>query len=483
MSSQRTTSRNLKSRTSNSKQEVYPAICKRRGKSPTNMHLSTKPIPKSKPKTETIPQKNPPQSELLVTEYVHNMKQQLFLLESEVRLLKDRAGVEDDVHGAPSIDNSIRKLRRALAQRELETNAKIEEYKKQIEEQNRINDSLDLSKSTEILQKANDHENETLSEAESGFVIQTSQITKSQLEAQHYEKLGQFIDEKRDEITEVLNQKKNDRSAKENEERELEKQLDDLRAARKALIEKLKNSISNKRNAEEEGDLVDLLSQQPELPPPNLSIATIKADNAKVEQQLQGAIRDRDDLQEQMVQLLNINVHLKAELKELESKVKESKIFKENMEKKFATITKRARETHDQYEAEYKKLKEEKKELKKQIKPLKAQWIEFCKQISSMEDEQLLFVQTADFKKQDKALNDTNCDSIKLEIEGYQTRIEEARSEIDRLTSLIGEASEKAKKLEEMVEMNNADPKCKLESIPPELKQLLDSINAVKDQI
>ncbi|KAH0789244.1 hypothetical protein GPJ56_006795 [Histomonas meleagridis] len=461
------------------KQSTVP-ICKLRGSKPTNLRLSTRGIKMTTTqKQDKTDSQNPPQAQLLAEEYVHNLQQQIYFLDAELRFLRDRAGVDSN---DTSVDAAIRRLRRACAMHEEETNKKIKELEQLTQEKQKEIDDIDENKAEEVYDKAVASEANNIEVLKNAFAEVANPIHMHQLQYEHQQKADLFHSTQRENINNDIKEKKSQREAKQNELSKITLKLEDIRNERKSLIDKLKDSIRSKRLLEEESDVLNFYSQQ-DLTPTNQSLNVIKAQNSRIEAELESARRNRTDLEQQIERLLGKNVHLKAELNDLESKVKYAKNIKEQMTKLYSDKYNQTKDAYEKIKAELITVKEEKKQLKENFRKSNADFDQYLSQINKCQAEQQLIEEEIEFKKEEKLKIDKESEKVQAEIKLLNEEINELNKEMDNLVHSIAEASEKQKRVEVLVEINKNDPRCVLENLPPGLEALLESLNVVTDKL
>ena len=474
--------RKRKSQSPNSHQPKIP-ICKRRGDGAENLHLSTREDPKPIPKKEVILPQVPPQSELLAQEYAHSLQQQNYLLDSEIRFLRDRTGVDDAENGGPGIDSSIRRLRRAMAMHEEETNATIADYEQKIHEQTEALQQIDENEAEIILQSANEQETNGFQDLEDVYVDLAGEVHKHQYQTIHFKNSSTLFSEKKTELEKLY---ENNQFKKEKEDQDLSslnKQIEEIHSNKEVLLTQLKEAIKRKRLADEQIDVSTILINLPEPQQANIPLSNIQAKNSKLQIELKAAIQNRDEIESQVDELLEKNVRLKAQLNEAKSQIQYGKQIKAEMEKQFSGVYKSLKDTYDQQLMEIAALKRNRKEMKQEIENLTLQFNETVMKINSNEGEKKILHDVIQFKKAEKTEIDEENRQTKKEIQKIKLQNEEKYQELNQLAHDIAEAGQKLRKLEVIVEINNQDQRCHVETPPPELLQLLQSLNAVKDAI
>lgn len=456
--------------------------CKVRGNSPKNYHLSTKKPKKVVADRPTSRLNDPPQAALLAEEYVHNLQQQLYFLDAELRFLHDRAGIDENENGT-SVDSAIRRLRRACAMHEEETNKKIEMLKMQIDEKNKQCDGLDERQAEDKLDDANSHEREVIGQLQNAFIEMASKIHMHQLEKDHYQNAAEFNEGRRESMTSALDEAKSKRKLFEDDLKKVVGRINDIREKRKDLLRKFNASIERKRNHEEEADLLAILGNEGEQPPPNLPIATIKARSAKAEKDLEAASTTREDLERQLSQVLEKNVRLKAEYNDMKAKVERATKLKEHMERQFQQKYTHVKTENVKLLEELAQIKGQRKELKRNFAANNKKFDEFLVDINRCQAEQQLLMEAIAFKSNERDRIANENELTRAEIAVLSQDVKQMRSELEEMSSLVAEAAAKRKRIETLIAINNEDPKCKMDNVPPELAQLLDSLNAVNEKL
>ena len=425
---------------------------------------------------------NPPQAELLAEEYVHNLQQQLYFLDAELRFLHDRSGVDENPNGT-SVDSAIRRLRRACAMHEEETNKKIEMLKKQIEERKAEIGAIDENKAEENVEKADNQERESVDQLRTAFVEMASQIHMHQLKKAHFDNAADFNEDRRESMTSALSELKNRREGLEEDLRKLSDRIDEIKHKRKDMMKDFKESVQRKRISEEEADLLVIVGNEVEPPPPNQPLAAVKSRASKVANDLDNARATREELEQQMDRLLDKNVRLKAELNDIKAKVERAKKLKTQLDKQYETKYGGVKAENAKLMDELAQIKAQRKDIKKQFKKSNKKFDEFLAQINQRQAEQQLLMEVVSFKTNEKQKVDSDNDLTRAEIDTLTEDLKQMREEFEDLSKLLSEAEEKKTRVETLVNMNNEDPRCKMENVPPEMAQLLDSLNAVNQKL
>ena len=128
-------------------------------------------------------------------------------------------------------------------------------------------------------------------------------------------------------------------------------------------------------------------------------------------------------------------------------------------------------------------IKAQRKDIKKQFKKSNKKFDEFLAQINQRQAEQQLLMEVVSFKTNEKQKVDSDNDLTRAEIDTLTEDLKQMREEFEDLSKLLSEAEEKKTRVETLVNMNNEDPRCKMENVPPEMAQLLDSLNAVNQKL
>ncbi|KAK8885602.1 hypothetical protein M9Y10_041052 [Tritrichomonas musculus] len=457
-------------------------ICKRRGHDATNLHLSTKKEKKVQIKTINPPVQNPPQAEMLAEEYVHNLQQQLYFLDSELRFLHDRSGVDDNTQDT-SVDSAIRRLRRAIAMHEEETNKKIANLEQLTEERKQQTDGIDENKALENLELANSNERDNIEKLKSAFITKASEIHMHQLERTHFDNAADFHNSLRETISHDISEKQAKREAQRDELKQIETNLDEIRQQRKAMLQKFNDSVRNKRLHEEEADLLILIGSEEEQPPANAPLSSINLKINQIENDIQMAQATKKEIEDQIDRLLEEGVKLKAEINDMQAKVDRAKKLKEKMDKQFNSKLTQTLDANEKLKNELAAIKNERKEVKKKFDESNNQFDQFLKQVNQLQTEQQLLSDVIRFKEKEKKKVDDDNLKAKAIIENLKDEISLLSDELGQLSLEIAKAAEKEKRIETLVQINNEDPRCTMKNPPPELAQLLESLNAVNEKL
>jgi len=443
--------------------------------------LTTKEPKKTINQPAIPPPQNPPQGEFLADEYVHNLQQQMYFLDAELRFLRDRTGVnEQDV---PSVDSAIRRLRRAIAMHEEETNKKIESIEMNIEKMRIQSNEIDENAALNDLDRADEYERLELANQESAFVETTSPIRTKQILKEHIDNLDQFHHSQKDVLSKYVQQQEATREQQEKESHSTAEKIVLVGDQRKLLLNKLKQSYENRRKYQEDRDILQILGKEEVIQAPNMSISTIHSQNAKVKLELVAIQKSQEETRKQIADLLMKNNQLVSEINIIRSKVERGKSIKEEMEKKFEASLAKKRKKNMENKAKIEELRKQKKEVKNKIIEVSTNCNKGFSEINNIYSEIQVLNETIDFKKKQKSELESQQDGAKQEIELITSEISALRNEIDQIATEIAEADEERKKLETLVEINKSDPKCSVLSPPAELTSLLRNLNAVKDAI
>jgi chromosome segregation ATPase len=457
-------------------------IAKRRGKGPADLHVSTKKLRKVV-NPPTLPARlNPPQAELLASEYVHNLQQQLYFLEAELRFLHDRSGV-DEQPGDTSVDSAIRRLRRARAMQEEETDAKITEFRKQIEDLKIEMAAIDRSRAQEALDEANSHEHERIEILRSAFVEMAAPIHLHQLSATHFDVAAEFHESMKQSMLQQIAERKSRRNAQEDEMRKIRAQLDEIRSNRKGLLTRFNDSIRKKRLYEEEADVLRVLGAEEEQAMANMPISGIRTQNAKIEKDIEAARAMKAEIEVQLDQLLEKNVKLKADLNDISAKVERGKRLRDKMESQFSARLAKTKTENAKLKAELTDLIEQKRTVKANFTDNIRKYEEFLAQMAQCQGEIDLLLEAIGFKDQERRKLEAQNEVTKGEIDALVNGLAQMRQDLAEISKETADAMERLTIVQTRVELNHADPRCKMENVPPELQQLLDSLNAVNEKL
>lgn len=473
---------NRSGRSTSSRKTTMP-VAKRRGHGPQDLKVSTKKTKRQIEPPEQPEIMNPPQADMLAKEYVHNLEQQLYFLEAEIRFLHDRSGVDEKNLDETSVDAAIRRLRRAIAMHEEETNKKLEKLTNEIKEQEEEIENIDENIGEERLQIADEKEKENVNTLCETFVDDARKIIMKQIVHDHYDNVADFLEKTKDNLLRSAEEYKARRATAEEDLRQINKRLDDIRAARKTIIIKVNESVRNKRQFEEEAEILNILEHEEEQPPPNTPVTAINAQNAKVEKDLEAAKATRDEIKEQIEQLLEKNVKLKAEYNIVTAKVERARAIKGQMEKQFAGKLSEAKKDNEKRKVELANIKKARKQVKEQIEAQRAQIEANIALTNKYMQEKVLLVDVVNFKREQISKIDAENETTAGIIQVLKEETEQMQLSIDELAKMLTEASEKHKHIETLVNINKQDERCQLDKLPPELTQLYESLTAVNGAI
>ena len=419
---------------------------------------------------------------MLASEYVHNLQQQLYFLNAELRFLSDRTGTDQDPDGM-SVDASIRRLRRACAMHEEETNKKAQEYEQQISHLNAELKKIDEERALEVLALADEREKEGLENLENAFVEMASEVLVRQMEHECNELFDSFSSSQRDGMSRTVQEKRLHLQAEKEETQEVQKSVDELRSLRKDILAKFCESIKNRKLREEQTDVLMLLANEPERPPENVPIATISAKNAKIEMELKAALVERNQIEHQVDLLLEKNVRLKAELNRINRDLETARYMKEIMDKQCTPRYEALKKADDEQLAEILAMKRSRREMKAEMQTLTERFNQMVNTINKSQSEQEYNQSLVEFYSRERTKVNEQNEQTKKEIRVVTDRICGLRAQMDTLARQIADAGEERRSVEVLVEINNKDPRCVLNETPPELQQLFDSLTAVKQAI
>ena len=88
-----------------------------------------------------------------------------------------------------------------------------------------------------------------------------------------------------------------------------------------------------------------------------------------------------------------------------------------------------------------------------------------------------------DFNNQVRSKIDEENEQTKREINAVNERISQMREQLDSLAIQITEAGEQFKQFDVQMKINEENPMCQPQEIPPELQVLFESLTAVKEAI
>jgi predicted nucleic acid-binding Zn-ribbon protein len=234
---------------------------------------------------------------------------------------------------------------------------------------------------------------------------------------------------------------------------------------------------------EEEADLLAIIGSEGEQQPPNLPLSALRAQNAKIEKELQAARLGLDETEQQIDLLLGKNVKLKAELNEATAKVERARKLKDQMERQFRAKLTHTRDDSKRLRNEIAQLKREKKQMNAQFEKCKQEFDAYLVEINRCVTEQQLLLQVITFKgNENHKLGHAN-EKTGSEIAEMRDHLERIHDEFEAVAKQIAEANDRLTRVQKLVEINRNDPRCTMENIPEELVPLLDSLNAVNEKL
>ncbi|KAK8891213.1 hypothetical protein M9Y10_028420 [Tritrichomonas musculus] len=456
--------------------------CKLRGDKPSELYLSTsKPqkTPQQQPKLP--PSQVPPQAEALATEYAHNLQQQLYFLDAELKFLQDRSTI--DGPEGPSVDASIRRLRNASCLKEEETNKEIQEKQDLIADYKNKIDKIKEEKGHELLQSANERESEGLEALENAFVEVASELKTKEYQSNYSNQANEFIQNLETSMKDFLENQKNTLDTESRDFDEVNSRIDELRQQRKQILNAFNTSIKNKSLQDEEIDVINIIVSEPDKPPPNVPLSTINAKNAKLEMQLKATLSSRGEIEQQVDLLLEKNIELKATLNQVNATLARAKWMKEEMEKAYLERYEATKKLYDEKLAEIAALKRMRKEMKAEIFNLTKQINKGTAIKNQKNSEEQMNRELIDFNNQVRSKIDEENEQTKREINAVNERISQMREQLDSLAIQITEAGEQFKQFDVQMKINEENPMCQPQEIPPELQVLFESLTAVKEAI
>jgi hypothetical protein len=456
--------------------------CKVRGNFPEELHLSTKKPVQPQPAPIQLPVQNPPQGEMLATEYIHNLQQQLYFLNAELRFLHDRSGVDQGPDGL-SVDASIRRLRRACATHEEETNKRIQEYEKHIAELNQQIQEIDEARAIEELNLADTREREGLEQLENAFIEVASEVSFRQLRSDFNESVERFSDDQQASLTNKLESQKAHLAAQREELSAVQDRVLNLKKSRKQILVQLRDSIRNRHLQEEEADYLNVVASEPDRPPENPSLAAIQAKNAKTEMDLKATLATRNEAEHQVDTLLEKNVRLKASLNIANRDLESVRFYRDSMGQTYRDRYNLAKKASEEQLTELGALKRSRTDMKQEISALSQAFQEAVERINHCQSEREYRQAQINFHvKQQNELNELN-EATKRELHALSDQIRERREMLDDIVRETATAAEEERRIQVLVEINSKDPKCHLKDPPAGLSQLLESLTVVRTAI
>ena len=456
--------------------------CKLRGDRPEELYLSTsRPKKQVQQQPKIPPPQVPPQAEALATEYAHNLQQQLYFLDAELKFLQDRSTI--DGPEGPSVDASIRRLRNASCLKEEETAKEIQEKQDLIAEYKMKTDKIKEEKGHELLQCANERESEGLETLENAFVEVASELKTKEYQSYYSNQANEFIQGLETSMKEFLEKQKNTLDTEAKEYDEVNSRIDELRQQRKQILNSFNASIKNKSLQDEEIDMINIIINEPDRPPPNVPLSTINAKNAKLEMQLKATLSSRGEVEQQVDLLLEKNIELKATLNQVNATLARARWMKEEMEKSYLERYEATRKLYDEKLAEIAALKRMRKEMKAEIANLTKQCNKGTAIKNQKNSEEQMNRELIDFNNQVRSKIDEENEQTKREINAINERISQMRETLNGLAIQITEAAELYKQYDVQMKINEENPMCQPQEMPPELQVLFESLTAVKEAI
>jgi chromosome segregation ATPase len=304
-----------------------------------------------------------------------------------------------------------------------------------------------------------------------------------QLSAAHFDAAAEFHESLKESMLSQIAERKARREAQEDEMRKLRGRLDDIRSSRKALLARFNDSIRKKRLYEEEADILAILGAEEEQAPPNMPTSAIREKQAKIEKDIEAARATKAEIEPQLDQLLEKNVKLKADLNDTTAKVERGKKLRDKMERQFSARFAKTKADNARLKDELAKLTEQRRAMKRDFTDSIRKYDEFLAQMAQWQGEIDLLLEAIAFKDQERKKLEKQSEVTKGEIDAGVNDIAQMRQDLADLSKETAEAAEKLMIVQTRVELNNADPRCKMENVPPELQQLLESLNAVNEKL
>lgn len=469
-----------KSPETSSKKAAIPK-CTLRGDSQT-LRLSTRDDPKPKKEVFIPPLQAAPQGSTLVNEYVDNLEKQLYMLNAELRFAKDRAGI-DLPPGQMSVDSAIRRLRMACAMHEEETNKKITELQNETNAIAQKASAIDQNRALEELEIANERETEEMKSLEEAYVEFSNDIHVQNFQKGQYENAKKFFDNQFSVIQQGYETLKLQSKQHDEDLQAINKNIFNLKRQKNNLLKDINESIREKRLQEEKVDFININSKKPKNGPPNLSLAAINAKNAKLEYELKAMLDQRKETEHQVDVLLEKNVQLKAEYNETRARLDEAQRIQAETENMFTAKYNITKKALDEQTLELEAVKRDRKEMKIEIQNLLKAYSNQISEVNNIQNTQQMLTEVIHFKQGlIEDLNDEN-EQAKIELNAIIDENAALRKELNDISHQLAAASEKLRSVQVIAEINEKDKNCSLENIPPELNQLLQSVQAVKGAI
>lgn len=443
--------------------------------------LTARPPVKLNTQEVVLPPQNPPQGEYLADEYVRNLQQQLYFLNAELRFLQDRSGTTNA--DGPGIDASIRRLRKAMAQYEEETNKKIAKITDDISERRVDISNVNETAALDVLADANVRERDELQTNEIAFVESAALNMLNQVKLKHSDANKDFLAAQRQALEDIVETQKSEREQFESDLSKAVESIVNLKDQRKAYYNDIENLIRNKFKSAESKDILIIVSSEPEIPQPNVSISTLKSKNAKIEVELRSVKESRKEAKKQLKDLLEKNAKLYSEFNILEAKAKRGRSIKDTMINKFTQPLQKQTDESNAVLEELESLRNQKRDLINKIKDSTEECTNLFNKYNELLSESEQIKSVIAFKQSEVDLTNSENEGTMNEINGISSNIVDVRKDLDDLTNKIAEADEKLKKLQTLVARNAEDPRSQMLNLPKELQALLDNLTSVKKQI
>ena len=361
--------------------------------------------------------------------------------------------------------------------------------KKQIKKQDLIADyknkidKIKEEKGHELLQSANERESEGLEALENAFVEVASELKTKEYQSNYSNQANEFIQNLETSMKDFLENQKNTLDTESRDFDEVNSRIDELRQQRKQILNAFNTSIKNKSLQDEEIDVINIIVSEPDKPPPNVPLSTINAKNAKLEMQLKATLSSRGEIEQQVDLLLEKNIELKATLNQVNATLARAKWMKEEMEKAYLERYEATKKLYDEKLAEIAALKRMRKEMKAEIFNLTKQINKGTAIKNQKNSEEQMNRELIDFNNQVRSKIDEENEQTKREINAVNERISQMREQLDSLAIQITEAGEQFKQFDVQMKINEENPMCQPQEIPPELQVLFESLTAVKEAI
>jgi chromosome segregation ATPase len=153
------------------------------------------------------------------------------------------------------------------------------------------------------------------------------------------------------------------------------------------------------------------------------------------------------------------------------------------MDRLFTAKLNKTRNDNGKLKAELAQLKQQRKDVKRQFATTNQEYDLALFQRNQYQSEADLLRQIIKFKEDEVAKLESQNELTDSEIAGVREELAQMRAEFDDLAKEIAKAAEKLKIVQTQVDLNNEDPRCRMENVPPELEQLFPPLDTVAKKL